>query len=149
MALVKAQTGPQILGDYAVSDVTNKIYFSAFCGISFTRVLKSRGLSHQAAPQENLIMTCNDKFALWNYLLPVWSSILLGDNSACARPAINTKELVHRAPEWRGSGGGGDKRRRSSWEMAVRTAKLPLFLFLHCFLFFFYVVWKKLMKMQQ
>lgn len=36
MALVKVQTGPQILCDYAVSDVTNKIYFSAFCGISFT-----------------------------------------------------------------------------------------------------------------
>lgn len=33
MALVKVQTGPQILCDYAVSDVTNKIYFSAFGGI--------------------------------------------------------------------------------------------------------------------
>lgn len=45
MALVKVQTGPQILCDYTVSDVTNKIYFSAIRGISFTGFWNA-GASH-------------------------------------------------------------------------------------------------------
>lgn len=45
MALVKVQTGPQILCDYAVSDVTNKIYFSAFGGICFAG-FRNAGASH-------------------------------------------------------------------------------------------------------
>lgn len=148
MALVKVQTGPQILCDYAVSDVPNKTYFSAFCGISFTG-LWNAGASHtKPSLQENLIMTCNDKFALWNYLLPIWSSILLGDNSACARPAINPRSwCTGRQGDETAvvvtKGDGAHEWRRSK----VLHSQLPLFLFLH--FFFKQRFKKKLMKIQQ
>lgn len=44
---------------------------------------------NKASLLENLIMTRNDKFTLCNYLLPFQSSILWGEDSACAWLAIN------------------------------------------------------------
>lgn len=69
----------------------------AFClwGFKTERLLTP---PNKASHQENLIITCNDKFTLCNYLLPFPSSILWGEDSVCAWLDINA---VRRRPgQW-------------------------------------------------
>lgn len=143
MDLVKVQTGLQILCDYGAIDATNKTYFSAFCDIYFPGLWKAGAPHAEASLQENLIMTCNDKFALWNYLLPIWNSILLGDNSACARPAIKPRSWCT------GSGVTRQQQQQRWWQRSSRVETVLKSFTVSCPLWWFLFKKKKKMLFQR